>query len=73
MKDQWLEIFTKKQKFKCFGHLKRSEGLSKKHLAGKIDGKRETGRPRGQWELDTRNIFDMPVTEVGRLAIDRNC
>ena len=58
---------------KCFGHLKRREGLRKNILQGKIDGKRETGRPTGQWEWDTRNIFDMSVTEVGRLAIDRNC
>ena len=60
-------------KLKCFGHLKRSEGLRKNILPGKINGKRETGRPRGQWELDARNIFDMSATEVGRLAIDRNC
>ena len=35
-------------KLKYFGHLKRSEGLEK------IDGKRERGRPRGQWERDIR-------------------
>ena len=56
VKDQWLEIFIKKQKLKCFGHLKRSEGLRKNILKGEINGKRETGRPRGQWEWDTRII-----------------
>lgn len=43
-------------------------------LEGKIDGKRKRGRPRRQWEIrDTQDIFDMFVTEVGRLAIGRNC
>ena len=42
-------------------------------LEGKIDGKRERGRLRRQWERDVQDIFDMSVTEVGRLAIDRNC
>ena len=42
---------------------------------GRKDGKRERGRPRRQWEIrDTQDIFDVFVTEVGRLAIiDRNC
>ena len=42
---------------------------------GKKDGKRERGRRRRQWESrDTQDIFDVFVTEVGRLAIiDRNC
>ena len=37
--DQWLEILIRKQKLKYFGHLKRSEGLGKIILEGKIDGK----------------------------------
>lgn len=40
---------------------------------GKKDGKRERGRLRRQWERDVRDILDVSVTEVGRLAIDRNC
>ena len=46
VEDQWLEVLTKKQKLKCFGHLKRGEGLRKIILEGKTDGKTE--RPRRQ-------------------------
>ena len=35
-----------------FGHLKKSEGLVKVILEEKIDGKKERGRPRRQWERD---------------------
>ena len=44
VEDQWLEVLTKKQKLKYFGHLKRGEGLRKITLEGKTDGKTE--RPR---------------------------
>ena len=40
---------------------------------GKKDGKRERGRLRRLWERDVRDILDVSVTEIGRLAIDRNC
>ena len=53
--------------------MKRSEALGKIILEGKIDGKRERGRPRRRWEKDIQDIFDMSLTEVGRLATDRNC
>ena len=40
-------------------------------MEGKIDGKRERGRPRRQWETDIRDIFDTSLTEqIGRLALD---
>ena len=48
----WLEIFIKKQKLIYFALLKGSKGLGKIFLAGKIDGKRERGQPRRQWERD---------------------
>ena len=52
--------------------MKRSEALGKIILEGKIDGKRERGRPRRRWEKDIQDVFDMSLTEVGRLATDRN-
>ena len=69
MEDQWLEFLTKKQKLKYFGHLKRGEGLRKIILGGKTDGKTE--RPRRKWEKDIRDVFDTSLTDVGRLALDR--
>ena len=53
--------------------MKRSEALGKIILEGKIDGKRERGRPTRRWEKDIRDVFDMSLTEAGRLATDRNC
>ena len=74
MEDQWLKlIFIKKQKLEYLGHLKRSEALGKIILEGKTDGKRERGRPRRRWEKDMQDVFDMSLTEAGRLATDRNC
>ena len=50
VEDQWLEIFVMKQKLKYFGHLKRSEGLGKISLEGKMDKKRtkEEGQAKDQ-------------------------
>ena len=55
--------------------MKRSEALGKKILEGKIDGKRERGRPiaRRRWEKNIHDVFDMSLTEAGRLATDTNC
>ena len=53
--------------------MKRSEALGKIILEGKTDGKRERGRPRRRWEKDIKDVFDMSLTEAGRLATDRNC
>ena len=39
----------------------------------KIDGKRERGGLRRQWERDIWDVFDMSLTEVGRLALVRDC
>ena len=48
VEEQWLENFVRRQKLKYFGHLKRSERLTKIILEGRINGKRERGRPRRQ-------------------------
>ena len=73
MDDQWLEIFIKEQKVKYFDHLKRSESLRKPILKGKIDGKRERRSLRRQWDKGIRDVFQHVLTEVRRLAIDKDC
>ena len=71
---QWLENFVRRQKLIYIGHLKRSEGLGKIILEGRINGKRERGpRPRRQWERDIEDTFNRPITEARRLALDREC
>ena len=73
MDDQWLQIFIKEQKLKYFDHLKRSESLGKPILEGKIEGK-EKGEEREGSGIRTYGMFLQHfLTEVGRLAIDRNC
>ena len=49
---RWLEILVTKRLLNYFVHLKKSEGLGKVILEEKIDGKKERGRPRRQWERD---------------------
>ena len=61
-------------KLKNFGHLKRNQyGLGKIILDGKVDGKKESGRPeKAMGKGHMRYFFDMSLIEVGRFAIDRN-
>ena len=47
--------------------MKRSEGLGKIILEGKIDG-----RPRRHWERDIRDVFDMSLTEVVTCQLGRH-
>ena len=57
-----------------FGHLKKSEGLGKIILEGKDrweKGRRKTEKAVGK-ERHIRDVFDMSLTEVGRLALDRD-
>ena len=56
-----------------FWSFERSGGLGKIILEGRINGKREIGRPRRQWERDIEDAFSRPITVVGKLAIDREC
>lgn len=58
-----------------FGHLKRSKGLGKTVLEGRIDGERkeEDQEGKGQRERDIWDAFNKPITDVGRLALDGKC
>ena len=53
-------------KLKYFAHLKRSEGLGMIILEGRINQKRERGRPRRQLERNIEDAFTRPITEAGR-------
>ena len=62
-----------KQKLMYFGHLKRSEGLEKMILEGKDrweKRKRKTEEAVGkERHIPVRDVFDMSLTEVGRLHL----
>ena len=61
----------KETKAEVFWSSEKIEGLGKIILEGKIEGKRERGRPRRQWNRDIRDAFDRSITEAGRWALDR--
>ena len=53
----------------------KKRGLGKNHLGGKDrweKRKRKTEKAVGK-EKDIQDVFDMSLTEVSRLATDRNC
>ena len=60
-----------------FGNLKRSEGLEKIILEGKDrweKRKRKTEEAVGkERHIPVRDVFHMSLTEVGRLALVRDC
>ena len=73
VEEQWLEDFLRRQNLKYFGHLKRSEGLGKIILEGRINGRRERGRSRRLWERPIEDTFNRPITKAGRWALGRIC
>ena len=48
------------------------DGTGRTILEGRTNGKRKQGRPRNQWQKDIEDVLGMPITEVGRLAINRD-
>ena len=67
----WLLNFVIRQKLKYFGHIKRHQGLEKTILEGRINGKRERGRPHRRWIEDITDTYKKSATEIGRLAENR--
>jgi len=72
VEDQWLENLTKA---KVFWSLQEKRGLGKNHLGGKDRReKRKTKTEKvGGGGKDIRDVFDMSLTEGGRLETDRSC
>jgi len=63
---------VRKQKLQYFGHVIRAQNLSTHILEGRIDGKRNTGRPRRRW-LDNINVrTGKPLAECTAMARDRD-
>ena len=62
----------KETKAEVFCSSEKKRGLGINHLGGKIEGKRERGRPRKQWKRDIRDAFDRSKTKARRWALDRS-
>ena len=61
----------KKQKLGYFGHIKRHNTMERTILEGKLEGKRNRGRPRTRWDKNIEDWMNESVASAGRLAQDR--
>ena len=62
----------KKRKLKWYGHLTRSNGLSKTILQGTIEGKRKQGRPKKSWMDNIKEWTGMNHTQIKSKASNIN-
>ena len=72
IRQNWLLNTVGKRKLQYFGHIKRHNGLEKHIMEAGTEGRRGRGRPARRWIDDIRSWMEMPATEVGRMAQDRN-
>ena len=63
---------VKIRKFKWFGHVTRSCGLTKNILQGTVEGKRKRGSQRKPWTDNAEEWTGKPLAETQALAHDRN-
>ena len=66
-----LLTVVKSRKLKWFGHVTRSEGLSKTILQGTVPGSRKQGRPFRRWEDNITEWTKLPLDQAVRKAEDR--
>ena len=63
---------VKKRKLKYFGHqMRKPTAMTKTLIQGKVEGARERGRPRRQWEDDIKEWTGEGLRELSRMAMDR--
>ena len=60
------------RKLRFLGHLARADGLTKDLLFGTIPGKRGLGRPKTRMSDNVKDIADISMGELHRLAQNRN-
>ena len=65
-----LGSLVKKQTY--HGHVKRSNGLEKVIMEGRMDGSKARGRQRTQWHNSIRSWTEMGARVLGDLAMDRD-
>jgi len=63
---------VRKQKLQYFRHVIRAQNLSTHILEGRINGKRNGGRPKSRWLDDIKDWTGRPLTECTAMARDRD-
>ena len=63
---------VRKRKLRWYGHVTRSDGLSKTILQGTVQGKRRRGRPRKNWADNITEWTKMSFSTTQALAHNRH-
>eukprot|EP00794_Sanderia_malayensis_P016388 gene16388-biopygen12078 len=61
----------KRRKLKYYGHQTRKQAQAKVIIEGRVEGRRERGRPRRQWEDDLKQWSGCSMEELRRAAEDK--
>ncbi|CAM1325864.1 Uncharacterised protein r2_g3476 [Pycnogonum litorale] len=67
-----LLTIVKKRKLKWYGHISRSQGLSKTILQGTVRGGRRRGRQKKRWEDNIREWTGLSFSDSQRATEDRD-
>ena len=59
------------RKMRLFGHIVRKNGMEKRLMQGKMEGKRRRGRPATTWFQDLKEWTKLDIAGASQLAIDR--
>ena len=59
------------RKMRFFGHIDRKNGIEKRLMQGKMEGKRRRGRPATTWFQDLKEWTKLDIAGASQLATDR--
>ena len=59
------------RKMRFFGHIVRKNGMEKRLMQGKMEGKRRRGRPATTWFQDLKEWTKLDIAGASQLATDR--
>ena len=72
--EDWVCLLRKsmsERKMRFFGHIVRKNGMEKRLMQGKMEGKRRRGRPATTWFHDLKEWTKLDIAGASQLATDR--
>ena len=63
--------YLSERKMRIFGHIVRKNGMEKRLMQGKMEGKRRRGRPATTWFQDLKEWTKLDIAGASQLATDR--